>query len=54
MNDEAENLSDCLDNYKSSNLIAHLKFMCRCGMLKQSDLDGFSDPLNSHLQRYLK
>ncbi len=53
MKKEAEILQDCLDRHSRSNMYISMLRMLRHGMLKQEDIDGFSDELQEQLTTYV-
>lgn len=47
-------LRDCLDSHSRSNMYFSMCLMLRHGMLKESDLQGFSEELQEQLTNHLK
>jgi len=54
MKEERKILIDCLDNHSRSHMFMSMALMCRYGMLKKEDLEGFSDELRDRLNRFLE
>lgn len=46
---ERKILVDCLDGHSRSNMFFHMILMYRHGMLKEEDLDEFSDELKNQI-----
>jgi hypothetical protein len=47
-------LQDCLDPHSRSNMFMSMMFMLRYGMLKEEDLEGFSEELQHDLTSILR
>ena len=54
MEKQAKVLKDCLDGYSRSKMWLHVMMMVRCGMMRQEDLEGFSEELRSKAEYVLK
>ena len=54
MKKEKKVLQDCLDPHSRSNMYFSMCLMLRHGMLKESDLKGFSEELQEQLTNHLK
>ena len=53
MKKEKRILQDCLDPHSRSKMFMSMMLMLRCGMLKEEDLEGFSDELKGELNSLL-
>ncbi|MDZ7720644.1 MAG: hypothetical protein U5K72_17640 [Balneolaceae bacterium] len=51
MKEEAKILRDCLDGYTKSNMDMHILMMLRHGLMKEEDLDSFSEELREWVHR---
>ncbi len=47
---DVRTLEVCFDDHRRSKLVMTLVTMVRCGVLKDQDLEGFSDELRERLQ----
>lgn len=47
-------LKQCLDGYTRSNMFLHILAMCRCGMMREVDLQQFSDELQNSVNSFLE
>ncbi len=54
MKKEKRILEECLDGHSRSNQFFFMVSMCNYGMMKEEDLDGFSEELKSSLDGYIK
>ncbi len=54
MKKETKVLRECLDRHSRSYMILSMLLMLRHGMLKEEDLEEFSDELQEQLAGYLK
>ena len=52
MKDEAKILVSCLDGHSRSNMIMSLLLMFRYGLVKEPDLDLFSEELKGHVLNF--
>jgi hypothetical protein len=51
MKKEAKILQDCLNGYSKSSMDTHILLMLRHGLMKEEDLDAFSDELREWVDR---
>ena len=54
MNKEKRILQDCLDRHSRSNMFMSMILMLRYGMLKEEDLEGFSEELQDELTSFIE
>ena len=54
MKKEGKILQDCLDPHSRSNMFMSMMLMLRYGMLKEEDLEGFSEELHHDLTSILR
>lgn len=52
MEKEERILVECLDGHSRSKQFFYMALMCRYGMLKKEDLEGFSEELRQDMERY--
>ena len=51
---EARILRKCLDPHSRSKMVDHLMLMAHYGMIRSSDLDGFSEDLQEYIGQVLE
>jgi hypothetical protein len=51
MEKQGKILRDCLDGYSKSNMDMHILLMLRHGLMKEEDLEPFSDELRSWVNK---
>ena len=54
MKKEKKILEDCLDGHSRSNQFFYMYLMCKYGMLREDDLEEFSEELRSSLDEHLQ